>query len=352
MERLEVQTERLRMHCWVAGPPDGEPLLLVHGNLSTGRFWQAVAERLPPHVRAVAPDLRAFGRTERQPIDATRGLRDWSDDLHSLVEALGWHERSRFHAAGWSMGGGILQQYELDHPADLASLTLVAPLSPYGFGGTRDVDGTPCYADFAGSGGGTAAPDFVRRLAAGDASEDEPASSPRVIMRSFFWSPSYSAPDEQELIDEVLLTAVGDAFYPGDAVPSPNWPGVGPGRGGVNNAMSPAWCDTRAFGDVEQPAPVLWIRGDADQVVSDASMFDFGTLGQLGAVPGWPGTAIFPPQPQVSQTRAVFERRRAHGGDLREVVLEAAGHGPPIERAAETARLLAEHIQAHDAQRR
>ncbi len=49
--------------------------------------------------------------------------------------------------------------------------------------------------------------------------------------------------------------------------------------------MSPAWCNTSAFGDVERPAPLLWIRGDEDQVVGDQSMFDFGTLGQLGRFP-------------------------------------------------------------------
>src|SRR5919201_5140275 len=332
MDTPHTQPRRLRTHCWVQGPEDGEPLLLVHGNLTTGRFWQAVADRLPSHWRAVAPDLRAFCRSERRPVDATRGLRDWSDDLRSLVEALGWADQGRIHAAGWSMGGGILQQYELDHPGDLASLTLVAPLSPFGFGGTRDVQGTPCYPDFAGSGGGTAAPEFVRRLQAGDASEDDPRSSPRVIMRTFFWSPRYKAPDEQELIEEVLLTAVGDQFDPGRATPSPNWPGVGPGRSGVNNAMSPAWCNTRAFGDLERPVPLLWIRGDEDQVVSDTSMFDFGTLGKLGVVQDWPGEAVFPPQPQVGQTRAVFERRRTHGGEVREWVLPGVGHGPLIER--------------------
>ena len=348
MQTLEIQTPRLRTHCWVQGPPDGEPLLLVHGNLTTGRFWQAVADRLAAtnRFRVVAPDLRAFGRTERRPIDATRGLRDWSDDLRSLVETLGWADRKRVHAAGWSMGGGILQQYELDHPGDLASLTLVAPLSPCGFGGTRDVQGTPCYPDYAGSGGGTAAPEFVRRLQAGDTSDHDPASSPRVVMRTFFWSPRYVAPDEDELIKEVVLTAVGDGFYPGGSSVSPNWPRVAPGPGGVNNAMSPAWCDTRAFGDIPQPAPLLWIRGDEDQVVSDASMFDFGTLGKLGVVPGWPGEAVFPPQPQVSQTRAVFERRKARGGILRELVLHAVGHGPLIERADEVARALLDHATA------
>jgi len=341
-----LATRRVRTHCWVAGPEDGVPLLLVHGNLTTGRFFQSVANELGSQFRIVAPDLRAFGRTEPLAVDASRGLRDWSDDLRSLLETLGWADARRVHAAGWSMGGGILQQYEIDHAADLASLSLIAPLSPYGFGCTRDAQGTPTHADFAGSGGGTAAPDFVRRLAARDASEDEPTSSPRIIMRSFFWSPRYQALDEDELIAEVLLTQVGDDFYPGGSTPSDNWPGVGPAPRGVNNAMAPAWCDTSAFGDVAQPVPLLWIRGDEDQVVSDASMFDFGTLGKLGAVPGWPGEDVYPPQPMIAQTRAVFDRRQAHGGQVREVVLHEVGHGPLVERPAEVARLIVEHINA------
>jgi pimeloyl-ACP methyl ester carboxylesterase len=343
---ITLQTRRLRTHCWVEGPEHGEPLLLVHGNLTTGRFWKAVAERVGDRFRVVAPDLRSFGRTEQRGVDATRGLRDWSDDVRSLVETLGWADGQRVHAAGWSMGGGVLQQYEIDHPTDLASLTLIAPLSPFGFGATRDASGTPCYLDFAGSGGGTAAPEFVRRLAARDASETEPTSSPRVVMRNFFWSPRHKAPDEDELLAEVLLTAVGHQFYPGASLVSPNWPNVAPAPRGVNNAMSPAWCNTSAFGHVARPVPLLWIRGDEDQVVSDQSMFDFGTLGRLGVVPGWPGEQVFPPQPMIAQTRAVFERRKSHGGQVRQVLLHQVAHGPLIERPEEVSRLLREHIDA------
>ena len=42
---------------------------------------------------------------------------------------------AREEDGGWSMGGGVVMQYALDHPA--LSLTLQAPVSPYGFGGTR-----------------------------------------------------------------------------------------------------------------------------------------------------------------------------------------------------------------------
>ncbi|MDR3083415.1 MAG: alpha/beta hydrolase [Streptomyces sp.] len=345
MEERDVDTERLRTHCWVWGPEDGTPVLLVHGNLVTGRFWKAVAELLPAGARVVAPDLRGFGRTEAREIDATRGVRDWSDDLAALVQALGWEGAGRVHAAGWSLGGGVLQQYAIDHPQDLASLTLIAPLSPYGFGGTKDAAGTRAHEDGAGSGAGSVNPDFVRRIAEGDTSADEPVSSPRVVMHTFFWSPEYKAPDEDELLAEVLLTKTGDGFYPGDSVPSRNWPGTAPGRRGVTNALAPIYCDLSAVAGLDPRVPILWVRGDQDQVVSDTSLFDIGSLGQLGAVPGWPGEDVLPPQPMLQQTRAVLDRFAARGGHYREVVLNGPSHGTVIACPDRVAALLTEVLE-------
>jgi len=165
-------------------------------------------------------------------------------------------------------------------------------------------------------------------------------------MRSFFWSPKYKAPDEDELIDEVLLTAINDGAYPGDSTPSTLWPMVGPGTAGVNNAMSPKWCNTSGFAAIGRKVPVIWVRGDEDQVVSDASLFDFGTLGKIGAVPGWPGDEEYPSQPAVSQMRAVLDRYAAAGGHYREVVLEGCGHGPVVERSADVAALIQEQVES------
>ena len=71
------------------------------------------------------------------------------------------------HLLGWSLGGGVVLQYAIDHPGAVASIVLESPMSPFGFGGTRDTGGTPCWPDFAGSGGGTASPELVRRIADG-----------------------------------------------------------------------------------------------------------------------------------------------------------------------------------------
>ena len=338
-----IDTPRLVQNVWTSGPEDGTPVLLVHGNITTGGFWKYVAEALPDDVRVIAPDLRGFGQTDAKPIDATRGLGDMADDVHALLETLGLTGGARVHAAGWSMGGGVLQQYLLDHPGDLASVTFVAPVSPYGFGGTRGEDGQPCAPDFAGSGGGTAAPDFVQRLADRDAGSEDPTSAPRTVLLSFF-GPGANAEnvDEDFLVDELLKTTVGPDHYPGDTETTESWPGVAPGARGVLNTMSPKWFDTSAIADSEHLPPVTWIRGSADQVVSDRSMFDLATLGELGVVPGWPGAETCPPQPMESQLRAVLGRS---GCDWSEEVLEGCGHGIPLERPDAIAAALLAHVR-------
>jgi pimeloyl-ACP methyl ester carboxylesterase len=340
-----VRTDRLEQHVWTSGPADGVPLLLVHGNLVSGGWWRYVAERLPADVRVIAPDLRGFGRTERKPIDATRGLGDFADDVRSLLEALGLAGGGTVNAAGWSMGAGVLWQYALAYPDDLASLTMVAPLSPYGWGGIKGLDGQPCFDDYAASGGGTAAPDFCRRVAEGDRSADDPLSSPRVIVRDYFGPRGNTANvDEEFLLDEVLRIQVGDDYYPGDATASPNWPGVAPGPRGVLNTMSPKYYDTTAVVDLHRKPPVTWVRGGQDQVVSDTSAFDLGFLGQVGAVPGWPGDDVLPPQPMAGQTRAILDKYRANGGVAQEIVLEDAGHGMPVEVPGDVALAITDRL--------
>ncbi len=44
------------------------------------------------------------------------------------------------------------------------------------------------------------------------------------------------------------------------------------------------------------------------------------------------GEAIYPPQPMVTQTRAVLERYQSRGGGYREVVIANAGHSSHIEQ--------------------
>jgi len=333
-----VPTPRGTVHTLARGPEHGVPVVFVHGNVSSSRFWEETMVALPARYRALAPDLRGFGHTDPLPVDATRGVRDFAADLHALVEVIGLR---RFHLVGWSMGGGVAMQYSIDHPDRPLSLTLVNPLSPYGFGGTRGADGSPVSPDFAGSGGGTANPEFVRLLAAGERGMASQLA-PRAVLRQFYFKPPFLPPPEREeaFLSAMLSTRTGHDHYPGDTVASPNWPGVAPGTRGVNNAISPRYCDLSAFGRLGARIPVLWIRGRDDQIVSNASLFDFGTLGQLGLVPGWPGADAYPPQPMVDQMRAVLERYRAAGGWYDEQVVDGTGHTPHVERPEAFLELL------------
>jgi pimeloyl-ACP methyl ester carboxylesterase len=335
-----VETTRLRTHCALGGEDGGVPVLFVHGNVSSSVFYDETLDALPGGYRGIAPDLRGFGRSETKPLDATRGLADFADDLHALVEALGLEN---LHLVGWSAGGTAAMQYALGHADRLLSLTLVDPMSPYGFGGTKDASGTPCWPDYAGSGGRTANPEFVRRLREGDRSEEDP-NSPRNVMNAFYFKPPFRAAREEDYLTSMLSTVVGEDNYPGDGKTSNNWPGIAPGTRGMNNAISPKYCDLDGFSRISGGPPVLWVRGEEDQIVSDTSLLDFGFLGQLGYVSGWPGAETYPPQPMVSQTRAVLEAYAANGGAYREEVILDCGHSPHVEKPEEFRRLLFEFL--------
>ncbi|GAA3443395.1 alpha/beta fold hydrolase [Planomonospora venezuelensis] len=324
---MKLTARGLRHSLLVRGPVDGPPVLLVHGNCSSGAFWEPLVRHLPAHWRIVAPDLRGYGETDTAAVDATRGLRDFADDLAALLDAEEvFPAGARPVVVGHSMGGGVAMQLLIDAPDRIAGLVLEAPLSPHGFGL---------------GGAGAANPEFVERLAAGDRGADSPAS-PRTILRTYYVAdPASLGADEEMLLDTVLSTAIAEGNYPGDAAAAEDWPGVAAGKHGVLNAMSPRWFDIADdLVAVPRKPKVTWVRGDGDQIVSDASLFDLANLGSLGVVPGWPGEELCPPQPMVAQTRAVLERYAAAGGSYEEVVYTGVGHSPHIERAEEFARLL------------
>ena len=331
-----VSARRLTANVLEVADRDGVPVVFVHGNVSSSLFWQRQMLDLPAGYRPIAVDLRGFGGSDPLPVDATRGLRDFSDDVVSVCAAL---ELPSAHFVGWSMGGGVIMRVLRDHPALVRTLTLVNPVSPYGFGGTRGADGTLISPDGACAGAAGANPDFVRRLRDGDRTDDEPFS-PRTVMRTFYVRPPAAVPDEDELVESMLSTLTGEDNYPGDTLPSDTWPGAAPGGRGVLNTMAPNHFRIDDLHTLARKPPILWLRGADDQIVSDTSMFDLAYLGQLGALPDWPGAETHPPQPMVTQTRTVLDQYAAEGGTYEEVVIANTGHSPHIEAPAEFAAAL------------
>ena len=334
-----VQTARTTTAVREAGDPAAPTLLLIHGNVSSSAFFDRLIEDLAADLHVLAPDFRGYGDSARATIDATRGMAHLSDDVAALLDTLG--VEGAVDVLGWSAGGNVALQLAMDHPHRVRRLVLEAPGSPFGFGGSTGLDGRPVADDFAGSGGGTANPAFCEALRAGDRGEEP--TSPRTTLRTFYVRPGFTfAPEvEEAYLDAMLQTCVGDDVYPGDTTTSENWPGVAPGTTGMNNALSPKYLDQSGFADLDPAPPVLWIRGDADQIVSDTSMFDLAQLGRLGAVPGYPGEDVCPTQPMVSQVRAVLER----AGEVTEVVYEDCGHSPHLEHPERFAQDVRAFVQ-------
>jgi pimeloyl-ACP methyl ester carboxylesterase len=338
-----IESDRLRTRVLFSGDDDGTPVLFIHGNASSATFWEEIMLGLPEGFRGIAHDQRGYGDADiEKKIDARRGMGDLADDAMMLLDAL---NIDKAHLVGHSMGGSVIWRIMADYPERILSVTQVCPGSPYGFGGTKGNDGEICFADGAGSGAGIVNKEFAEAIANDDRSDGP--QSPRTVMNMFYWKSPFKPEREEDLLSSLLSTHIGDKDYPGDTVLSSNWPGTAPGEWGQANALSPVYIeDVDKLYAIDPKPDVLWVRGSQDQIVSDTSMFDLGTLGAAGMVPGWPGEDVFPSQPMVSQTRTVLERYQAAGGSFREEVIEDTGHSPYIEKPEAFNRLFHVHLKA------
>lgn len=325
---------RIGINYLTAGSPAAAAIVLIHGNVSSSLFFQDLMLDLAQTNYVIAPDLRGFGGSDTAPVDATRGVADHSDDIEALLNQLGIASAD---FVGWSMGAGVVMQLAINSPKIINSMTLSAPISPFGFGGTS-ATGELLNADASGTGGAAANPEFIKALAAADTSDSQ--NGPRTVMRQFYVANPAALNHEEIYLASMLSTKVGENNYPGNFEASVNWPGFAPGNTGVLNSMSPKYFNTSGIVDIDPKPPVLWIRGDSDAIVNDSSFFDLNTLGAHGIVPGWPGAEIAPSQPMVSQMRLVLDKYQANGGNYREVVLTECGHAPHLEKPTEFAAAL------------
>ncbi|MBT3388806.1 MAG: alpha/beta hydrolase [Chloroflexi bacterium] len=338
-----ITSERIRTRVLFGGPEDGIPVLFLHGNVSSATWWEETLLALPAGYRGIAPDQRGFGNADpAAKIDATRGMNDLAEDAFTLLDHLGY---TQAHVVGNSLGGMVIWRMLMQNPARLLSVTLADPGSPYGFGATRNAEGTPTTPDFAGSGGGLTNPELVRRILDRDMSTESPFS-PRAALRMLLVKPPFIAPREDELVQSMLATHIGEQDVPGDAVQSSNWPHMAPGIWGATNATSPKYAgEIKKIIECNPKPPILWVRGRHDLVVSDTAASDPGFLGRTGLLPGWPGEEAYPPQPMLAQTRSLLEEYAAAGGSYQEIVIEDAGHVPFIEKPDAFNAAFHPHIQ-------
>ena len=109
-----------------AGTSD-KTLLLLHGNFTTSVFFEAFIDKISPHYRVIAPDLRGFGHTTyNSPINT---LDDLVEDLKQLIETL---KIDKVNLLGWSAGGPVAQLFACKCPDLTERLILVGSVGPRG----------------------------------------------------------------------------------------------------------------------------------------------------------------------------------------------------------------------------
>src|SRR5207245_10175842 len=136
---------------------------------------------------------------------------------------------------------------------------VVDPVSPFGFGGSRGVDGILCDPWGAGSGRGGANPEFVERLAGKDRT-DKSILSPRQVLLAHYVKPPHVPEHLDIFVESMLSTRVGEWHYPGDSRPVGAWPGFAPGDRGVLNTMAPTHFGIADLSGAEPKPPALWLR--------------------------------------------------------------------------------------------
>jgi pimeloyl-ACP methyl ester carboxylesterase len=318
-------------HILECGDKTGIPLVFIHGNFSSSCYFEELMLSIPDSYYCIAVDLRGYGFSEDLLIDATRGASDWADDLHALFETLGI---SSAHLIGWSAGAAAIMQFMLDHVSNVKSLTLISPVSPFGFGGSKGADGQACYEDYSGSGGGVVPEAFIDLIRQQDRTADSPVS-PRNVINTTLVKPPCELTREEDFLTASLMQKVGGQRYPGDAEVSSNWPYTSPGKWGPINAISAKYLNLSGITGLPHKPPILWVRGDSDMIISDHSLSDSAVLGELGLIPEWPGKDIYPAQPMVLQMSTVLNDYKNNGGAFKEVVMADVGHSPFLEQPEE-----------------
>jgi pimeloyl-ACP methyl ester carboxylesterase len=106
---------------------DGPAVVLVHGHSLDLRMWKyQLAPLVDMGYRVIRYDVRGHGRSTVPTSEYTWD--NYSQDLADLLGAVNVTEGA--HVVGLSMGGAIALKFTLDHPGQVASLTLVDSALP------------------------------------------------------------------------------------------------------------------------------------------------------------------------------------------------------------------------------
>lgn len=110
----------------------GRPVLLIHGNFASRRWWSEHLDAPAAGLDLIAPDLPGFGASDPLPEDLPEAgwVAAWADALAGVLDVLGV---ARAGVVGHSLGGAVAQALAVRHPRLVGALLLVDAAPPGGF---------------------------------------------------------------------------------------------------------------------------------------------------------------------------------------------------------------------------
>jgi pimeloyl-ACP methyl ester carboxylesterase len=130
--RTQIVAGEMTFDALIAGPEDGEPVLLLHGFPQTAHAWRGQLHALAgAGYRAVAFDQRGYSPGARPHDDSAYRVGALADDVLAVADALGL---GRFHVVGHDWGGFIAWWLGARHADRLRSVVAVSTPHPKAFG--------------------------------------------------------------------------------------------------------------------------------------------------------------------------------------------------------------------------
>jgi pimeloyl-ACP methyl ester carboxylesterase len=131
-EYLTIPTAAGSFDAIADGPPDGRPVLLLHGFPEAGLQWShQVAALGAEGFRAVAPDQRGYSPGVRPERASDYSIDLLVGDVLAIADELGWQ---RFDLVGHDWGGAVAWWTADAHPERLRSLSVVSTPHPAALG--------------------------------------------------------------------------------------------------------------------------------------------------------------------------------------------------------------------------
>lgn len=101
LEPVVLAANGLEFSAVLAGPPQGELVMLLHGFPQSSYAWRHQVDALAARgLRVLAPDLRGYGLSSKPPSVADYAFPELAQDVLALAESLG-HERMSLVGHDW-----------------------------------------------------------------------------------------------------------------------------------------------------------------------------------------------------------------------------------------------------------